>query len=471
MNIALIGPPGAGKGTHANSIALEYGLAHLSTGMLFRAHITDQSTLGLAARRYMSQGALVPDEIVDAMIEEWVRKTDPAVGILFDGFPRTLSQAQFLDDLFGEIGRTLDGILYFDVSDDVIVDRLPGREICRQCQTPYHLVHNPPAKPATCDACGGELYRREDDSPDIVRKRVRLSYPMMDQLLDHYQTSTKVILIRGDAMFPQVAASLARALDGIRDRTAPFATASDIAEVRRRHLPVRAKAGPDHAGLDLVLLGGPGSGKGTQAAYLSNDLGVPQIATGDLFRENLKNKTELGRLAGGYLVRGELVPDDITDAMVQRRLEEPGTEGGFILDGFPRNLHQAEALADMMHEMGRQLSGVLYIRVSDGEIIRRLSGRLICRVCQSTYHRDFKPPKQSEQCDVCGGELIQRDDDNEKTIRARLKTFHRQTRPLIEFYRKQALLAEVDGEGDVDAIHARLRAAARDVAAVPPQDS
>jgi len=123
MNIAMIGPPGAGKGTHADSIESAYGLAHLSTGMLFREHITNQSALGLIARQYMSEGALVPDEIVDAMIEEWVRKSDPAVGILFDGFPRTQYQAHFLDDLFGILGRTLDGILYFDVSDDVIVAR------------------------------------------------------------------------------------------------------------------------------------------------------------------------------------------------------------------------------------------------------------------------------------------------------------------------------------------------------------
>ena len=459
MNIALIGPPGAGKGTHADTITSTYGLVHLSTGMLFREHMTNQSALGLVARRYMSDGALVPDEIVDAMIEEWVRTSDPAVGILFDGFPRTSYQAHFLDDLFGTLGRTLDGILYFDVSDDVIVERLPDREICRTCHTPYHLVHNPPSTPMTCDACGGELYRREDDNPDIVRKRLRLSYPMMDQLLDHYQESNKVILIPGDATLPRVATSVSRALDGIRDHDAAFATASEIADLRRQRMPERARDRPEHAGLDLVLLGGPGSGKGTQAAYLSNELDVPHIATGDLFRENLQNKTELGRLAGGYLVRGELVPDDITDSMVQRRLEEPGTEGGFILDGFPRNLHQAEALADMMHDMGRHLSGVLYMRVSDKEIIRRLSGRLICRICQTPYHLDFKPPEQSGQCDVCGGELIQRDDDNEETVRARLKTFHRQTQPLIAFYRKQGLLAEVDGEGDVVAVSRRLRVA------------
>ncbi|HEX9924017.1 MAG TPA: adenylate kinase [Anaerolineae bacterium] len=213
--------------------------------------------------------------------------------------------------------------------------------------------------------------------------------------------------------------------------------------------------------LDLVLLGGPGSGKGTQAEQLTKHLNLPHIATGDLFRENLKQETDLGKLAKAYMNRGELVPDDVTESMVQERLSRPDTADGFILDGFPRTLPQAEALTEMLTEMQRRLAGVLYINVSDDEIVRRLSGRLICRNCQTPYHLEFKPPAQPGMCDVCGGELYQRDDDNPETVRARLKTFHGQTAPLVDYYQAAGLLIEIDGEGDVAGVTERTMTAAQ----------
>ncbi|OGA10934.1 MAG: adenylate kinase [Betaproteobacteria bacterium RIFCSPLOWO2_02_64_14] len=213
--------------------------------------------------------------------------------------------------------------------------------------------------------------------------------------------------------------------------------------------------------LDLVLLGGPGSGKGTQAEQLSRELKLPHIATGDLFRENLKNATDLGKLAKTYMDRGELVPDDVTEAMVEERLARPDTQRGFILDGFPRTLPQAQALMDMMASLQRRIAGVLYINVSDEAIVNRLSGRLICRNCQTPYHKQFKPPKTPGVCDNCGGELYQRDDDNPNTVRARLKTFHGQTVPLIEYYDKAGLLHEISGEGEVSQVVERSLAAAR----------
>jgi adenylate kinase len=171
-----------------------------------------------------------------------------------------------------------------------------------------------------------------------------------------------------------------------------------------------------------------------------------------LFRENLKNATKLGELAKGYMNRGELVPDDITEAMVEERLARAETEGGFILDGFPRTLPQAETLTEMLARLGRPLAGVLYIRVSDDSLVERLSGRWICRSCQTPYHLTFRPPARAGLCDKCGGELFQRDDDKPETVRARLKTFHKQTEPLIEYYRRAGLLTEVDGEGDVSRV-------------------
>jgi adenylate kinase len=216
--------------------------------------------------------------------------------------------------------------------------------------------------------------------------------------------------------------------------------------------------------LDIVLLGGPGSGKGTQAQQLCEKLNLVHVASGDLFRENLNKETELGKLAQTYMDRGELVPDDVTVAMVRDRLERPDTEQGIVLDGFPRTLPQAEALDEMLASMDRQIEGVLYIKVSDEEIVKRLSGRLICRECQATFHVVYNP---FETCpyNKCEGEyLYQRDDDKPETVRARLKTYHNQTAPLIDYYRDAGLLVEVDGEGDVSEVTERTLAAARSLA-------
>ncbi len=210
---------------------------------------------------------------------------------------------------------------------------------------------------------------------------------------------------------------------------------------------------------DFVLLGGPGSGKGTQASFLHKKLGGIHLSTGDLFREHLAKETPLGTLARGYIDQGQLVPDEVTSKMVAERLTRPDAEKGAIFDGFPRTLNQAKALDDILSGMGRQLSGVLYINVSDEEIIRRLSGRLICRNCQTPYHRDFSPPAQADICDKCGGELYQRSDDNPDAIRIRLHTFHKQTKPLVDYYLTAGRLVEVDGVGDVSTVSQRSLAA------------
>lgn len=213
--------------------------------------------------------------------------------------------------------------------------------------------------------------------------------------------------------------------------------------------------------LDIILLGAPGSGKGTQAEKLTKELNLVHIATGDLFRENLKNETELGKLAKSYMDKGALVPDDVTVSMAKDRIDRPDTANGFVLDGFPRNLAQAEALTKIQAELDRKLSGVLYIKVSDEEIVGRLSGRWICRSCQTPFHLKFKPPVKEGVCDLCGGELYQRDDDNPTTVRTRLETFHQQTAPLIDYFTQAGLLVEIEGEGDVAAITETVIAAAK----------
>ncbi len=202
----------------------------------------------------------------------------------------------------------------------------------------------------------------------------------------------------------------------------------------------------------LILLGPPGSGKGTQAERLCKHLNLPHVASGDLFRDHLKRETDLGKLARSYMDIGQLVPDDVTIAMVKERLSRSDCRDGTILDGFPRTQAQVEALDSILQELGQQLTGVLFMAVPDDVLIERLSGRRICRKCQAPYHILFSPPREAETCDLCGGDLYQRDDDQPETIKARLDVYHKQTAPLIKFYKGANLLHEVDGNIGIDQV-------------------
>ena len=205
----------------------------------------------------------------------------------------------------------------------------------------------------------------------------------------------------------------------------------------------------------VILLGPPGAGKGTQAARIDESLSVPKVASGDLFRDHQARDTELGRLARIYMERGDLVPDDITIRMVMEWVETHEGEGGFLLDGFPRTLAQAEALDREMVEPGG-IDRALYINVNTEELYRRLAGRRICRSCQAPYHEYSSPPAVSGKCDRCDGDLYQRDDDNAEAVQKRLGVFFKETEPLVQFYRETGILREVDGVGTVDGVGAAL---------------
>jgi adenylate kinase len=211
----------------------------------------------------------------------------------------------------------------------------------------------------------------------------------------------------------------------------------------------------------VVLVGPPGAGKGTQAQFIASHLTIPAISTGDIFRSNVSQGTELGRAAKAYMDRGDLVPDEITIAMVASRIEEDDAQAGFLLDGFPRNVPQAETLKKMLTDWETRLDLVLELVVDDDEVVRRLSGRRTCRRCGRVWHVLFNPPSRPGQCDDCGGELFQRDDDREQTIRHRLDVYQQQTQPLIEFYADEGILLGVDATGPVEEITDRALSALR----------
>jgi adenylate kinase len=210
--------------------------------------------------------------------------------------------------------------------------------------------------------------------------------------------------------------------------------------------------------LNLILLGPPGAGKGTQAERLVQDFDLPYYATGDILRAAVKEDSELGHEAKEYMDRGELVPDEVISRVVIERIDRPEAADGFLLDGFPRTINQAEALKAALEERERRLTAALLIDAPDEEVIRRLSGRRICVKNQHLYHVEFDPPKREGVCDQDGSRLIQRDDDKPETLKRRLEVYHEQTRPLIDYYERGGLLRRFDGSRPAEEVHGHIRA-------------
>ena len=211
--------------------------------------------------------------------------------------------------------------------------------------------------------------------------------------------------------------------------------------------------------MNIILMGPPGSGKGTQAANLAELIGASAVSSGDLFRDHQRRDTELGRLARTYMDRGEYVPDDVTIGMIMQWIEDPAHAAGFVLDGFPRTRAQASALDEALAKRGGAIDRVIFIRVSDGELAKRLGGRVICSVCQRPFNLNSSPPRTAGACDDCGGELYQRDDDKSQVVANRIKVYNTQTAPVVEYYRESGMFSEVDGELPVEEVGAALRSA------------
>ncbi len=204
--------------------------------------------------------------------------------------------------------------------------------------------------------------------------------------------------------------------------------------------------------MNVILLGPPGGGKGTQAKRIVEKYGIPHIATGDILRDAVAKGTELGKKAKEYMDRGELVPDEIVIGIVKERLKQPDCEKGFLLDGFPRTIKQAEALDEMLKELGKKIDAVIYIDVPEEEVVKRIAYRRVCRNCGAVYNLIYSPPKEDNKCDKCGGELYQRDDDREEVVRQRFKVYMENTAPLIEYYERRGILYRVDGTKSIDEV-------------------
>ncbi|HEX7063621.1 MAG TPA: adenylate kinase [Bacillales bacterium] len=209
--------------------------------------------------------------------------------------------------------------------------------------------------------------------------------------------------------------------------------------------------------MNLILMGLPGAGKGTQAEEVTARFGIPHISTGDMFRAAIKDQTDLGMKAKAYMDAGDLVPDEVTIGIVRERLGKDDCQKGFLLDGFPRTIDQAQSLEEILSESGRELDYVLYIDVDEGKLLERLSGRRICSNCGATYHIVFNPPEKEGVCDKCGGALYQREDDSEETVKNRLDVNKEQLSPLLDFYRKRGYLHTINGNQNIDDVFSDIK--------------
>jgi len=460
MHVALIGAPASGKATLAPRLARRFDLLRVSPDVLLRNNLHRQSTLGLLARKHIQRGDLIPDEIVAAMIEEHMRQAHHDRGALFEAFPRTVSQAAFLDEMLQGLGRRLDLVLRLTVTEEVVLERLQGRSVCQQCRSTFHRECEPFIGCPEGECEGEHIYRRDDDQPHLAGERLRAFRRSSAPLMDRYQQAGTLVILDANGAPDAVERSAARVLEAFGESSLETATTEDVDRIRA----LRAVAKPlsddqvQRPTLDVAFLGGPGSGKGTQAERLARVLGIPHIATGDLFRHNIRDRTELGRLAQTYMNRGELVPDEVTEGMVRRRLAERDAADGFVLDGFPRTLPQAEALTEILNEMGRRLSSVVHLDVADDVIVARLSGRLVCRECQRPFHETDNPFESCPEGRCQGEHLYRRDDDAPGTVRARLRTYRAETEPLVGYYRNLGVLVEIDGQGDVEDVARRISA-------------
>jgi adenylate kinase len=372
LNIALFGPPGAGKGTQSSKLLEEYDLTYISTGDMLRSEIAEGSAYGREAKAIIDKGGLVSDELIVKIIEKKIKTDTNAKGILFDGFPRTTVQAYILEGLLLKLGSTLDCMISLDVPEDTLVERLLLR---------------------------AETSGRADDTMDVIKFRLQEYHNKTKIVADFYAKKSKYHKINGVGDIDEIFKNIVNVIE----------------ENRKKEFT------------NIVLLGKPGSGKGTQGRMLAENKDLVYISTGKLLRREIKNNTEIGKIVKPYMVKGEIVPDEIPIKLIEREIDHNKDANGFIFKGFPRTIVQAYILDGLLKRVGMGVSGVIDMKVSTLEAVKRLSER-----ANTVRRRPY--------------------DESTKMIVTRLEQYNTKTVPVLDYYKKQGNYNSVKADKSIDEV-------------------
>jgi len=417
--LILFGPPGAGKGTHSPKIVDKYQTPSLSTGDMLREAVAAGTEVGLQAKAVMESGGLVSDEIVVGIIRDRIKQEDCKAGFILDGFPRTIPQAEALDKMLQETGERVGRVVELNVADGVLEERICGRWLHKSSGRSYHVKFAPPksftgGEPSPenmkDDATGEPLMQRADDNAEALKTRLKSYHDQTEPILGYYEPKANVVRVNADQEMEKVWAEVEAAL----------------------------------ARVILILFGPPGAGKGTHSPKIVDKFYTPSLSTGDMLREAVAAGTDVGLKAKAVMESGGLVSDDIVVGIIKDRIRQDDAKEGFILDGFPRTVDQARALDQMLGENGEVVNRIIELNVADEVLEERICGRWLHKASGRSYHVKFAPPKsftggepspENMRDDATGDALMQRSDDNAEALKARLEAYHKQTEPILDYYK------------------------------------
>eukprot|EP00808_Paulinella_micropora_P003045 g39743.t1 len=412
--VIVTGKPGSGKGTLCPLIAEKYGIKHLSTGDMLRAAVQAGTEIGKQADEVMKKGELVSDDLIVKLIGEAMEAKECRYGFILDGFPRTLGQAEELNKMLEARKKRVSLVLQFDVPNEVLVERITGRRIHKASGRSYHVKFNPPKEEGKDDVTGEPLEQRADDNEESLKSR-----------LEAYATSTKPILeyyAKPTVEVPVLTVNADQPPEKVKEETMSM-------------LEKKVKVPKPYV---VIVTGKPGSGKGTLCPVISERYDMKHLSTGDMLRAAVQAGTEIGKQVDEVMKKGELVGDDLIVKLVGETMETMETKGGrfagFLLDGFPRTLRQAESFNKLLEIRDQQVNLVLQFDVPDEVLVERITGRRIHKASGRSYHVKFNPPKEEGKDDVTGEPLEQRTDDNEEALKKRLEAYQQSTKPIMYYY-------------------------------------
>lgn len=419
-NIIILGQQGSGKGAYAQGLCNKFGYVHISTGDLLREEIKKGSEIGKKIEYLVNSGKLVSDEIVTEVLEKKLKELNSP--FILDGYPRTINQVFLLNDVLKKIGKNVSLVISLKLPDQLSIERIVNRRTCRNCGWVCNIKFMPPKVSNRCDNCKGELYQREDDKEEIVRKRLEEHHKMIKPIIEHYSSL-----------------GLLKNVDSSREYEVVM---KDIENLIKSSFKENEENDKKCA---IILLGPPGSGKGTLAKTISEKLNLLHIETGRMIREEIEKGSEIGIRVREAVSQGKLVSDDIINSLVKEGLSGIENKKGVIFDGYPRKISQAEALSNMI-----KVDLVINLFAPEKILVARISGRRTCKECGEVYNvADINEvidgvlykmppllPKIQNKCDKCGGYLYQREDEKEDVVKKRLIEYERETRPLIDYYKK-----------------------------------